>query len=287
MQSGFFKTYDGTRLFYQVEGSGPPLFFLYGLVCSKNHWVYQLEHFKKNYTTIWMDYRGHHNSALPENTSTITVENMARDAECLMDELGIKQVAALGHSIGVSTALALYHRAPSRVNSLVLANGCSRHPLENLLKTNISQFVHPLLFEMYKKAPKLMNLFWGSQKDNKLVQWIVGNLGFNTNLTKKEDIAIYIDGLAQMDMIVFLQLLKDYEEYDATPWLHQIHVPTMIIAGENDLITPRHNQELMHQLIQGSRYEVIPRGSHCPQLDLPGLVNITLDRFLEEVHSKL
>ena len=286
MRNGFFKSFDGTRIFYSIEGSGPPLLFLYGLVCSKIHWQYQMEYFKKHYTVVWLDYRGHHNSENPADYKSITIENMARDVEYLLNELNLEEISVLGHSVGVTISLALYHRIPRRIKSLVLANGVPRLPLESLLKSNIPQYVHPLLFGLYKRFPKIMNILWSSQAENKIVHFIVGKLGFNTSLAKSEDIKNYIRRSAELDMVVFLQLMESYEKYDATPWLDRIHCPTLIISGENDLITPRESQEMMHQLIPNSRLENIRRGSHCPQLDIPDFINMILDRFVAEVHGR-
>ncbi len=284
MQNGFFKTFDGTKLFCSVEGSGPPMLFLYGLVCSKMHWQYQLEHFKKTHTVIWCDYRGHHNSAIPSDISSLTIENMARDYEVLFDELKITQpVIVIGHSIGVSVALELYRRAPKRIKALVLSNGCARAPLESILKTNLSQFVHPMLYSIYRLAPKVANMLWASQGSNKIAHWLIGYLGFNPNLAKSKDIETYVRMLSKLDMLVFLELLKNYEKYDATAWLHRIGVPTLLISGDADLITPREAQEVMHQLIPGSRLEIVRNGSHCPQIDIPDLINVVLERFLADL----
>ena len=62
---GYIRSFDGTRLFYSIEGKGPPLIFCYGLVCSSLHWTYQIEYFRKNYQAIWFDYRGQHRSEEP------------------------------------------------------------------------------------------------------------------------------------------------------------------------------------------------------------------------------
>jgi hypothetical protein len=56
----------------------------------------------------------------------------------------------------------------------------------------------------------------------------------------------------------------------------------MIVAGERDYIIPREAQEIMHQLIPGSKFELIRNGSHCPQMDIPELVNVIIERFLAE-----
>lgn len=240
-----------------------------------------MEYFKKNYTVIWFDYRGHHRSDLPENPETgLTIENMARDIECLLNELKIPKATLLGHSMGVNIVLEFYRRNPNRVEAMVLANGSARGPLETMLRSNVVQLVFPLLYNAYKKYPKLSNLLWKANGKSKITPWLVGQLGFNPNLARTEDIATYVKMVTSMDMIITLQLLKDYESYDATPWLHRIDVPTLIIAGENDIIIPRESQEIMHQLIPNSQFELIRHGSHCPQMDIPELANIIIERFL-------
>src|ERR1051326_2342032 len=88
---GYVKGFDGTRLFYSIEGQGRPLIFCYGLVCSSLHWTYQIDHFRHGYQTVWFDYRGHQNSDLPKDLKTLTVANIARDLDVLTDELGIRE----------------------------------------------------------------------------------------------------------------------------------------------------------------------------------------------------
>ena len=244
-----------------------------------------MEYFKKNFTVIWFDYRGHHLSEMPRKPEQLTIENIAKDAECLLDELKIDKITVLGHSMGVNIVLEIFHRVPERIKSLILANGSARGPLERLLRTNLLQMGFPYLFKAHEKFPNLTNLLWKTQVRSKFAPWIVGILGFNPSLAKVSDIKTYVEMVGNIDMIVTLQLLKDYESYDATAWIDKIDVPTLIIAGEKDLIIPREEQEIMHQLIQDSRYELIRNGSHCPQMDIPELINIMIDRFLKDVYS--
>jgi alpha-beta hydrolase superfamily lysophospholipase len=109
---GYFNSFDGTKLFYSVEGSGPPLVFCYGLVCSSLHWTYQIDYFQSRYRAIWFDYRGHHNSEVPKDLGSLTLPNMARDLGILLDELKIEDAVFLGHSMGVNTVLELYRQQP-------------------------------------------------------------------------------------------------------------------------------------------------------------------------------
>lgn len=294
IKNGYFHSFDNTKLFYTVEGpdeetwfnrntpkTKPTLLFCYGLVCSKLHWSYQIDYLKNQFNTIWFDYRGHHRSDFPKDPNSLTIENIAKDIEALLKELDVQNVVLLGHSMGVNLVLEAYRRFPERISKLVLANGTARGPLASMFHTNIAQIVFPYLYASHKKFPRLSKFLWKAQGNSKIVPWIIGQLGFNPHLSKPEDVELYVDMLSKLEMIVTLQLLKDYEDYDATHWLSKIDVPTLIIAGEKDLIIPPDAQEMMHQLIPNSRFEMIRNGSHCPQMDLPELINVILESFLK------
>lgn len=280
MMKGYFHSFDGTKIYYEVDGSGPPLLFLYGLVCSKNHFKYQLEHFKKKYTVIFSDYRGHHNSDIPNELDSLTITSMAHDSAMLLKELKIEKVDVIGHSIGFTVALEFYRKFPEMTKSLTIMNGCARSPLESLLKSNITQYVYPILVQLHSAFPELMEQLWKKQADSKLTYFMISRFGFNPGLAKSDDIKTYIYGFSQMRMAVFLKLLENYEKYDATTWLHEIKVPTLIISGDKDYITPQENQELVHQLVQQSELICVEEGSHCPQLDDPDLINEIIEEFL-------
>ncbi len=279
---GYFRSFDGTKLFYSVEGEGKPLIFCYGLVCSSLHWTYQIEYFRKNYQAVWMDYRGHQNSDVPANLESLTLENLAADLKLLLDELKIKDAVFLGHSMGVNVVLEFYRRYPERVAAMILSNGTPTRPLETLLHSNALMPGFKALEFLASKSPKLMKKVWALQKGNPLIHRAVGMLGFNPHLTARQDVALYVDQIAEMDPRIFLSLIRNYDHYDGSSWLHTIQCPTRIIAGENDLIVPLVQQELLHQLIQRREFEVIRYGSHCPQMDLPDLVNSKIDEFLRK-----
>jgi pimeloyl-ACP methyl ester carboxylesterase len=282
---GYIKSFDGTRLFYGVEGRGKPLLFCYGLVCSSLHWTYQIEHFRKNYQTIWFDYRGHNNSETPRDLRSLTVETLARDLGIILDELGIKDpVPLLGHSMGVNTILEFYRQQPDRVHSLVLANGTPRRPLETLFRSNVLQMAFQLLGKAYRRSPELVVAAWKLQKGNPFARTMIRLGGFNPYLTPPEDIALYVDQVADMDPSILIHLIENYDNLDMTSWLHTIKQPTLIIAGQDDKITPLENQELMKQLIPNSELEIVKHGSHCPQMDLPEQVNLRIEKFLASIN---
>ncbi len=281
---GYVKSFDGTKLFYSTEGEGKPLIFCYGLVCSSLHWTYQIDHFSKNYKTVWFDYRGHQNSETPKNMNSLTLENMARDLGIILDELKIDDAVLLGHSMGVNVVLEFYRQQPARVTGMVLANGTPKRPLETIFRNNTVQGAFNILKAVYERSPDLVQAFWRLGKGNPIARTLITLGGFNPHLTPQADIKLYVDQVSEMDPAILIHLIENYDTSDSLPWLHTVRAPTLIVAGEDDKITPIEQQELMHQLIPGSRLEVIRHGSHCPQMDLPDLVNHKIENFLSEIN---
>lgn len=282
-EHGYFRTRDGVRLFYAVEGpkNAPPLLFCYGLVCSKLQWKYQMEHFRKTHRVIYMDYRGHGQSDKSVDASTVTIENCARDLLELMDELKIDSAPVLGHSLGVNIILDLYRIAPKRVKALVLANGTPKDPFETMFHHNFLQVAFPLIRKARGLFPQLLEKFWAEQGTNPINQYFVALAGFNPKYAKREDINEYLRLTSTVELATFLNLLEDFMKYDATHWLHEIEAPTLVIAGERDLITPPLNQRIFGQLIPNAQFSLIEEGSHCPQMEKPDLVNEILENFLK------
>lgn len=280
---GYVKSFDGTKLFYSTEGKGPALVFCYGLVCSSLHWTYQIEHFHSSYQTVWFDYRGHQNSEIPKDLSSLTLANIAQDLGRVLDELEITQAIFLGHSMGVNVVLEFYKQQPNRFKGMVLVNGTARRPLETLFDQSLFQSGFQMCKKLYEKSPRLFKLFWKSQKVNPFVRTMVSIGGFNPHLTPQADIELYIQQVLKMNPEILLFLMEDYNACDYTIWLHNVQVPTLVIAGEQDKMIPLPQQELVHQLIPGSQLEVIRHGSHCSQMDLPDLVNLRIEKFLKEI----
>jgi pimeloyl-ACP methyl ester carboxylesterase len=287
MEQGYFRTRDGVRLYYSAEGpkGAPPLIFCYGLVCSKLQWKYQMDHFRNTHRVYYMDYRGHGQSARPDDASSVTIENLARDLLEFMDEVSIPSATVLGHSLGVNIVLDLYRIAPKRVKALVLANGTPKDPFETMFHHNFLQVAFPAIRMAHGFFPQLLQKFWASQGSNPINQEFIALAGFNPKYAKRDDINEYLRLTSTVDLDIFLNLLGDFMKTDATHWLHEVKAPTLVIAGERDMITPLKNQRIFAQLIPGASLQVVPEGSHCPQMEKSELVNGAIEKFLVEAAS--
>jgi pimeloyl-ACP methyl ester carboxylesterase len=287
-EHGFIRSHDGLRLFFSCDGpkDAPPLIFSYGLACSKLHWKYQIEHFKKDYRVIYMDFRGHGKSETPKDPKSMTIENLAKDLAVLHEELELPPACMLGHSLGVNIVLDFYKMFPEKVKALVLANGTPKDPFETMFHHNFLQPAVMGALKLYEMAPEMASRFWKWQGTNELNVEIIGRLGFNQKFAKAEDIAEYVRLTSTVDVATFLYLTQDFIAYNATPWLGDVKVPTLIVAGEKDLITPLKNQRILHALIPKSEMLVVDEGSHCPQMEFQDLVNERIEQFLEKRYLK-
>lgn len=279
---GTYSSFDGTPVFYCVEGKGPPLVFCYGFACSPLHWTYQIDHFRHQYTCIWIDYRGHRRTPIPNKLSDLTIEAIVKDLHGLLEHLDIPQAVFLGHSMGVSVALEFAHQFPEKVKSLVLANGTAKRPLETLFGGNFLAPAFQAFSLLEEKTPELVEQVWKIRGKAQMFSYLFALLGFNRHLSHPDDIKEYARQIASFSPLVMTHLMNDYEKFDATPWLHQIKRPTLVISGAKDYITPPETQQLMHQLILGSELFEVKHGSHCSTLDEPELVNLVIQKFLQK-----
>jgi pimeloyl-ACP methyl ester carboxylesterase len=279
----YLTSFDGTRIFYTSEGTGKALVFLHGLVCSHLHWHYQIDAFKKDYQVIWFDYRGHGSSGIPENPDLLTIQSIAKDLQEVLKAMQITEVVLIGHSMGVNIALEFMQLDSVLVKGLILSNGTLINPLENLLGTNFFNHVFQGLQVFFHKRPVWFRTAWKMQKYNVFIKAIVTLAGFNPFLTDPKDIAAYLDRATDIDPLVFLRLLADYQKTDLTQALSKIDVPTLIMGGQKDKVTTVAQQEMIHQLISRSQLDIVRHGSHCPQLDLPDLVTAKISAFLAEM----
>jgi pimeloyl-ACP methyl ester carboxylesterase len=76
-------------------------------------------------------------------------------------------------------------------------------------------------------------------------------------------------------------MLEAAGRHDATPYLREIDVPTLIVAGSNDRFTPAYMSEKMARLIPRSELTMVAGGTHSLPIEQPELVELRIRRFLD------
>ena len=100
-------TSDNVRIVYDDEGDGRPLVLLHGYGCRRGHWEYQREALlEAGYRVVAVDLRGHGESNTPQYGQTLA--RLGQDVRELIQQLDIKDVTLVCHSMGASVALAMF-----------------------------------------------------------------------------------------------------------------------------------------------------------------------------------
>jgi len=255
--------------------------FVYGIACLTNHWHHQLNFFSKNHQTLCFDLRGHHKSNPVAHPQDLTLDSLSKDLIGLLEHLNLKNVVLLGHSFGVPILLESYKKRPDLISKMVFINGFSKNPLVNFLGFNFVDPSYKFIRAQYEQSPLLWETLWKTAIDNPLSLILTGILGgFNLNLTHFKDIEIYLKGVASLELHIFLRMFEEILTYNGDDVLKSIQIPTLIISGEKDQVTPPLYQNEMHQHIRNSELAELKYGSHCCQLDFPEYVNLKIEKFI-------
>lgn len=286
-KTDFFKSFDGTKLYYEVHGIGEPIILAYGIGCLINHWQKQIHYLAQKYQVIAFDYRAHHKSSLPADHDQISIDALARDIHSLMDHLGLETASVAGHSFATQVLLRSYDINPKYFNSLIFINGFASNPIAGMFGNDLAAQVFRYVKKGFDLAPETLSYIWQKSINNPLAVQVSALLGgFNLSLTNLKDIEIYLKGIANMDLNAFLKLFENMMDYDGRPVFDRVTIPTLIIGGKKDSITPQHYQEEMNLKIRNSQLLMVPYGSHCTQLDMPDFVNLKIESFLNSVNLK-
>jgi len=115
---------DGVNLYYEEQGSGPPLLFIHGLGSSARDWDQQIPEFSsRGYRVIAFDLRGHGQSDKPPGPYTLPL--FAADTAALLERLGVdpaNPAHVVGVSLGGGVAFQLAIDRPALVKTLTIVN---------------------------------------------------------------------------------------------------------------------------------------------------------------------
>lgn len=258
------------------------LVFNNGLVCSSQHYKYQLEFFDQlGYKILIHDYRGHFQSTLKKDITEITFHNIARDLEKLFRHQNIKSTHLVGHSMGVPVSAFIYLDNPEVVKSMIFIAG-TLFPMKGIGMTdsvlkilNIAQSNSLIPFN------KISKLIWENSDKNFLFRKIVRLSGFNPKRVDDEYVKFYLSKVSELGFDLFSQLFLELNKQSFLSNLRDICVPTLVIAGEKDFVVPHYLQKETAKNLDHGHYYFVKSGSHVPQIEFPELINERISFFLQ------
>lgn len=291
LQSGTVAGFDKTPLHYTLTEpaqarSDLTLVFCNGVGMDTSLWVHMLEFFRSDYRTLTWDYRGHGLSHRPKRFKAIKITDHVKDLQGVVSELHLSDLVLLGHSMGVQVILEFFHRHPQRVRGLVPVCGSYENPLKEIFYLPLFDMLFPHIFDIGTRHVHALNAIWQIASRTRVVEEIALLLGTNRAMTHREDMRAYLKNLTTIEAGFFLYALRGATQHSAKKYLASINVPTLIVAGQWDPLTPVSISRRMAEKIPGATLLVIPQGSHCALLDQPELLNLETEKFLADVEAK-
>jgi 3-oxoadipate enol-lactonase len=262
----FVHAADGTRIHYEVTGKSgaTPVLMIQGLGASKNAWNLQRIAMATRFRCISFDNRGAGRSDKP--TEPFTLEQMADDAIAVLDAAGIETAHVVGASMGGVISQIVAVKYPQRVRSLTLVcTACRNHPWrQELLQSWAKTADEKGMIEVGKEA----------------AQWVMSPRSFRrlvpafTWMGPLAALRPRHSFVSQIDAI-----LNTREEL--VDQLSTITAPTMVIVGNQDILTPRGDSEEIAERIPNAELVVISGAAHGLMMEHSSTFNKILIEFLQ------
>ena len=251
---------------YTDTGMGRPVVLIHGYPFNRSLWNEQVAALSSSYRVIVPDLRGFGETDASEGSATMN--RMAQDVAQLLDHLEIPQAVIGGLSMGGYVALAFCKQFPSRVRALILADTRAHTDTEEAKQTRAQQAEKALAEGMAGIADAMLPKLLTPETVSKRPE-IVKRVRDMMLKTKPEGAAAALRGMAERDDQTSLK----------------ISVPTLIIVGAEDAITPVADSEKMNHAIAGSRLVVLENAGHVSNLERTEKFNEALLDFLSESSS--
>jgi pimeloyl-ACP methyl ester carboxylesterase len=257
------------NLSYDDVGDGNvPIIFLHGFPFDKTMWHLQLDSLQTLYRLITVDLRGFGKSN--DEETALSIDLFADDLIKFMDNLSIDKAVICGLSMGGYIALNAANRFPDRFEALILCD------------TQCNADTEEIKQKRYEAIEDIK---------------INGAAGFNEGFIKKVFSKDAIKNkkklVAQLKTVAFSNsfqticrgLVAIAERRDSCSGLSKIAIPTLIICGSEDEVTPLLQSEYLQANIKGSILKVINHAGHVSNLEQPGEFNKTLADFLRTLQG--
>jgi len=252
-----------TDIIYEVRGKGPDLVLLHPFPANHEVWSAVAEPLSSVYRVILPDLRGLGSSGPGEGIATM--EKHANDVMRVCQDAGVERAVFAGNSIGGYILFEFWRRFRERVSALILVDTKASPDTEEARKTRLAAADDVLKrgTEPFINAqlPKLLGESTRRNRPDKVDQ------------AKKLMMKSSAAGIAAVQRGMA-------ERPDSTPTLRMIDVPTLLLVGEEDGVTPAAEMELIHRNVRGSEMRRIPQAGHYSPFERPEDVHRAMREFL-------
>ncbi len=255
----------GIEVAHDDAGRGEAVVLLHGFPFDRSMWREQARELSETCRVVAPDLRGQGETSLGGTAGAATMEEMAADVAALLDELNAPRAFVGGLSMGGYVALAFCRAFPGRVRALVLADTRAQPDTEDARRTReetarraLQEGMAPLVEAM---LPKLLSPATLERRPD-IVERVRGMM----LAARPEGAAAALRGMAV--------------RRDQTDLLGEIEVPTLIVVGREDAVTPPAEAGAMRDKIRGAKLVVVEGAGHLSNVERPDEFNAALSDFL-------
>ncbi|HLQ45535.1 MAG TPA: alpha/beta fold hydrolase [Planctomycetaceae bacterium] len=255
----------GSTLNVEDVGQGTPILFVHGFPLDHTMWRHQIADLSSDFRCIAPDLRGFGQSSV--TAGTVTMEQFADDLAELLEALHVTEpIVFCGLSMGGYIAWQFARRHAQRLKGLILcdtrADPDTPEAANNRLKLADDVLQHGSELVANAMLPRLFAPGTGQSRPALIDE--IRNVILATN---PHGIAAASRGMA--------------ERANARPWLSSISVPSMVLVGEQDAISPAAEMRDLAALIPGASFDDVPNAGHMAPLENPISANACIRRELQ------
>lgn len=264
----YARATDGIRLHYEVLGraSATPVLMIQGLGADKHGWDMQRFPMAFQYRVIALDNRGAGRSDKP--FGTYTLEQMADDAIAVLDQVGVEKAHIVGASMGGAITQIIGLKYPERVMSLTLAcSACRNHPWRReLLNGWATAATEQGVGSMTREAAR----------------WVIGPRSFRRLVPAFGWLGPLAMGRTSHAFVAQVKAILDVDDSIADQ-LSLVTAPTLVLVGNQDILTPRGDSEEIADRMPNAELVVISGAAHGFMVEHASTFNRVLLEFLGRV----
>ena len=255
-------TVGAAELGVEVRGDGPPILLVHGFPFDRTMWRHQLAALPR-WKRIAPDLRGAGASSAAAAGDGASVTRYADDLVAILDALGVRTAAVCGLSLGGYVTFELLRRHADRVSAVLLVD--TKH--------------EPDAPATKRERDELAALTERDGPEALVSRLLPKLLAPETQSEVAEQVREMARRWSVPGLVGALQALRDRP--DSTETLRQIRVPTLVLAGSEDQISPPAGARAMAALIPSAQFHVVPAAGHLAPLEQPLATTRVIADFLE------
>jgi pimeloyl-ACP methyl ester carboxylesterase len=272
-EARILDSHDGGTIYTISRGAGPTIVFCHGVTLSSRVWAKQFASFPAaGFRALAFDSRGHGESRVGDTGHSL--DNLADDLRTVLEALDLRDIVLVGHSMGGMAVQAFAIRHPDvvdeRVAGLVLLSTSSHNLVSD------AQRVRATLERVLNLGPDV-----GTFMRQRNLGLLLARIGFGDD-PHPAHVEATREMLAACDKQTTREAVSALLHLDLTEGLPKVQVPTLVVVGTADALTPPRDARRIAELVPGARLVEYPGGGHMLMYERTDDVDALIMDFARE-----